>query len=228
MAAGKIGGQPIDWNQHGPKIALALHNQGSEWFALLTGQKAAVDLLGIDNYVTAGEGMVRQYRHLGGRFLAQWWPWLVGGAVIVAIGVFLFWHYGKGDTKGLGTIATLLAGVGVTAKTATSTIEKTATDIGTSLWQAELDGAIVSAATSLPAGDTPIGGGVYRPWQILQRKGAEAARDARDEAVADRTAARAAVALAEAPASAAWPASPQAAATPPAATGGPTDVASGA
>ncbi len=195
MRAGKIGNQAIEWERDSPQIAQALNAQGGEWFSLLTGEKVAVDLLSVDNYVDAGEALLRQYRDLGKRFLAQWWPYMVGGMGVIGVIVALLFRYGHGDTKGIGTIVTLLAGLGITAKTATSTLEKTATSVEDSLWQAELDNAIVFAATSLPAGVAPMMMPVFRPGQRKQRMAAAAARTVRHEA----TTARAVASVAAAP-----------------------------
>ncbi|MDQ6617113.1 MAG: hypothetical protein M3083_20805, partial [Actinomycetota bacterium] len=182
--------QPIQWERDGAQIATALNAQGGEWFSLLEGQKAAIDLLSVDNYVTAGEALLRQYRNLAKRFAAQWWPYMVGGLVVAGAIVAGLFFFGHGATKGIGTIVTLLATVGVTAKTATSTLEKTASNVENSLWQAELDNAIVYAATSLPAGTPPIVMPVTRPLQRKQRMAADEARAARHHAIAGRAAQR--------------------------------------
>jgi hypothetical protein len=184
-----------DWlaagnDANGPEVALALHTQGDQWFAMLAGQKAAVDLLTIDNYVDAGEALLKQYRKLAQRFAAQWWPYLVAGLVIAVAIVGLLFRYGHGDTKGLGTIATLLASLGVTAKAATATLEKTAASVEDSLWQAELDNAIILAATGLPQGAKPVIGTVTRPLQRKERQAAAEARQSRHEAIASRAAAQ--------------------------------------
>lgn len=186
LAAGLIGKRKIDWNSDGPTVAAALDKQGQEWLSLLSGTKSAVDMLAIDDYVTAAEGMVGQYRQLGERFLVQWWPWLVGGSALAAAIVVAFLYWGHGDTGGFGAIATLLTAVGITTKAATSTLEKTATDIGNSLWQAELDDAMVLAATSLPAGDQPVVMPVFRPMQRKAKKASEHAQQARHAAIAAR------------------------------------------
>ena len=191
MAARDGSGQPIQWVQEGPDIALALAAQGVEWFALLGGQKDAVDLLSAEDYVDAGEGLLRQYRKLGGRFLAQWWPWVTVGFGVAAGIIALFLIFGRGDTRGIGTIVTFVASLGITAKTVTSTLEKTASNVEDSLWEAELDNAIVYAATTLPEGATPLVSPVTRPLQRAQRLAAQKAVAGRQQAVADRTAQRA-------------------------------------
>lgn len=174
-----VKGAPLDWTRDGPLIAGTLNNQGKLWFSLLIGQKSAVDLLSLDDYVNAGEGMVRRYRQLGERFFVQWWPWMAGGLVAVLVLVYLFIHYGNGVVQGFGPLLTILAGVGVTAKTATSTLERTAADVGNSLWEAELDRAVVQAATSLPGVPAaPVA--VQRPLQRRRQTAAPAAKTGRN------------------------------------------------
>ena len=192
LAAGMIGKLAMRWDRDGPTIGPAFTAQCSEWFSLLTGQKNAQDLLSVDDYVDAGEALLQRYRDLGCRFLAQWWPYVAAG-LVVAIGIVaLFFIFSSGDTRGIGTITTLLASVGLTAKAAISTLEKTASNVEDSLWQAELDAAVVDAATTLPEGDQPVVTPVVRPFHGAQRKAAANAKAARAQAIATRTANRAA------------------------------------
>ncbi len=188
LRAGQFDGRPIDWQQDGPQVAQALTAQGREWFSLLTGQKTALDLLSVDNYIDAAETLLSQYRKLGKRFMVQWWPYLVTALLVVTVIIGLLFLFGHGATKGIGTIVTLLAGFGITAHTATSTLNKTAASVEDSLWQAELDNAVVRAATALPAGAPAMVAAVVHPGQRAKRMASQRAEVARTQAVADRTA----------------------------------------
>jgi len=186
LRAGMIGKLAIRADRDSTVIALTLGAQGAEWFSLLDGQKDAIDLLSADDYVDAGEALLRQYLDLGKRFVIQFWPYLLIGLCVVASIVILLYNFGHGDTKGVGTIATLLASLGLTAKAATSTLEKTASNLEDSLWQAELDSSIIFAATSLPGGMTPVVTPTIRPFAHTQRMVAQKAIDARNQAITAR------------------------------------------
>ncbi|MGH9125235.1 MAG: hypothetical protein ACRDZ8_10995 [Acidimicrobiales bacterium] len=190
LAAGTIRGRPIDWNADGATISQAFTRQCGVWLSLLSGQRLGVDLLTTGDYVDAGEALLREYLNLGLRFAAQWWPVVVLGVLVTGalIAAFLIW--GRGVTRGIGTITTLLAGIGVGLKTVTSTLERTVSKVSDSLWAAELDRSIIRAATKLPAGDRPVVTGMQRPLQRQAKMAAQTAVASRQHAIAARTAKR--------------------------------------
>jgi hypothetical protein len=165
--------QPDDYDQ----IITALMVQGPVWLNLLDGQTVPVDLLSREAYEEAGEALIKRYRQLALNYLHQAWPYVTLFLFLVAVIVAAFIWLGRSKSGGahstssiIGAAATLLAGLGITGKTASATVTKTANNVGASLWQSELDAAIAIAALKLPGGAPPIKPLVSRP-SLLRRSG---------------------------------------------------------
>lgn len=135
---------------HG-RFTRALHHQGELWRRLLCGEKLALDLLAADDYKKAGDQVTRRFLGLA-RTYAWSWKWVIllflvvtGGlaAVIIAFA-----------PRGASTIAALIAAaagsLGVSWKTVASTLGRVTQKAEGPLWDAEVNEAIVIAATQLP------------------------------------------------------------------------------
>jgi hypothetical protein len=137
-------------------ILTAMPPQTKIWRNLVSGDKLPQDRLSMADYERAGESLVVRYRNLATAFAKQWWMYLVAGLVVVGGVVAAIAVYGQSTaTKVVGLIVTLGAALGVTGKTASATLTRTADSVGTSLWEAELDDAMALAATQLPTGNAP-------------------------------------------------------------------------
>jgi hypothetical protein len=125
----------------------AVRVQGRLWRELLTGEKAARDILSLSDYLAAAR---RGTMELIWRF---WW--VIAAAAILTGGVI----YAGSSLHGLpdlvrvvGSIAWLAGAAGLLAKGATAVLGQGLTRAEGWLWQTELDGSVALAATCLPPG----------------------------------------------------------------------------
>jgi 3',5'-cyclic AMP phosphodiesterase CpdA len=127
-----------------------LDRQGERWRTILTGEKKARDLLTVGTYVGAGEELIADASNLAVGFMRRFWlpvlvatALVVGGLVVILLG-----------GSGVGGIASILTGLGISWKTATPTLSKVGEQLSGPLWQAELDTAIAIAVTDAMVPDT--------------------------------------------------------------------------
>jgi hypothetical protein len=125
----------------------AVRVQGRLWRELLTGEKAARDILSLSDYLAAAR---RGTMELIWRF---WW--VIAAAAILTGGVI----YAGSSLHGLpdlvrvvGSIAWLAGAAAVLAKGASAVLGQGLTQAEGWLWQTELDGSVALAATCLPPG----------------------------------------------------------------------------
>ncbi len=126
-----------------------LRRQGQRWRALLSGEKEGTDLLEVQDYVSAGFGMIKRLGALTVRYLVPFLP-----LVVVAVGLFvggIALLLDKSNSSHIAAgIAGLLASAGLTWKGVGASLGRAATRIERPLWEAELDLAITDAVTLLP------------------------------------------------------------------------------
>jgi hypothetical protein len=125
----------------------ALRVQGRIWRELLTGEKAARDLLSLPDYLAAGR---RAALRVITRF---WWAILLaplGAAGIVYVAAHL--HGIPPLLRLAGSIAWLAGAAGLSLKGAGALLGPGLTGAEGWLWQTELDGSVAVAATCLPRG----------------------------------------------------------------------------
>jgi hypothetical protein len=125
----------------------AVRIQGRLWRELLTGEKAARDILSLSDYLGAAR---RGTMELIWRF---WW--VIVAAAILTGGVI----YAGSSLHGLpdlvrvaGSVVWLAGAAAVFAKGATAVLGQGLTHAEGWLWQTELDGSVALAATCLPPG----------------------------------------------------------------------------
>ncbi len=130
---------PADW----PAAQPAMRTQGYLWRGLITGEKAAIDMLSLSGYLAAAWGIVRR----------AWWLILliVGAAVAVVVVLFLL--------HGIPPTARLIAGLAWVGATLLAGLKAWGALLGSAvkgaegwLWQTELDESVAQAATWLPSG----------------------------------------------------------------------------
>ncbi|MGA2828700.1 MAG: hypothetical protein ABSF03_21570 [Streptosporangiaceae bacterium] len=129
---------PTDWRN----AQTAMRMQGYLWRGLITGEKAAVDMLSLSGYLAAARQVARR----------AWWLILltVGAAVAVVVAMVLL-HGISPTTRLIAALAwlggTLFAGLKASGALLGSAVK------GAEgwLWQTELDESVAQAATRLPA-----------------------------------------------------------------------------
>ena len=121
--------------------------QGRIWRELLTGEKAARDILSLSDYLAAGRrGAVEMIR--------RFW-WVIAAAAILTAGVIYAGSYlhGLPDlVRVVGSVAWLAGAAGLFAKGSSVVLGPGVTQAEGWLWQTELDGSVAVAATRLPPG----------------------------------------------------------------------------
>ncbi len=126
----------------------AARTQGRIWRELLTGEKAATDILGEADYQAAAWQVAR-------RVLRRYW-WLIALGLVVAVGLVVI----MAEVQSLSPEVRLFSCIGTAATTLGISLGGTGAllgnalkDVGGWLWQAELDEAVAIAAITLPAPD---------------------------------------------------------------------------
>ena len=148
-----VAGNPAagDW---GPARS-AIRVQGRIWRELLTGEKAARDILSLSDYFAAG-------RRAAVRVLMRFW-WLIAAATLLIAGVIYagsYLHNIPPLVRLAGDVAWLAGAAGIWLRGAGTLLGPGVTRAEGWLWQTELDGSVAVAATRLPAGvkRSPVSG----------------------------------------------------------------------
>ena len=143
---GTIEPNAVDWT-----VIRALRSQGEMWRRLISGEKIAKDLLRSDDYVAAGERLLKRARQIAGRYLLRWWPGVVTVLAGTSAAVWAAITYAPAGSARLAAVLFSLAGaLGVSWKTVSATLGKALTQAESSLWESEVAVAIGDAATVLP------------------------------------------------------------------------------
>ena len=128
--------------------------QGRIWRELLTGEKAARDILSLSDYLAAGRrGAVEMIR--------RFW-WLIAATAVLTAGVIYAGAYlhGLPDlVRVVGSLAWLAGAASLFAKGSSVVLGPGVTQAEGWLWQTELDGSVAVAATRLPPGATKSAAG---------------------------------------------------------------------
>lgn len=126
-----------------------LRRQGQVWRALLTGEKAVRDTMGIENYEKVAHQAFRRAGSLFWRFV-----WTNKWALLIVLALLTGGTYAVTAVHGAAkviTFGTAVIGVfGITAKSASVAIGRAATKLGEQVWGAEIDIAAAQAITQLP------------------------------------------------------------------------------
>jgi hypothetical protein len=128
----------------------AMQVQGRIWRQLLTGEKAARDILKLSDYHAAALRVAR-------RVVTRFW-WFIGAATILIAAVIFAGTYLRNippSVRLIGDIAWLAGAFGITLKGTGALLGIGLKDVEGWLWSIELDGSIAIAATWLPEGAKP-------------------------------------------------------------------------
>ena len=166
-----------------------LHRCGQRWRAILSGEKAANDLLEIDDYVTAARGALARAGAIARSLAVQLWAPLTLAAVLIGVGIGLM--VANNSTAqviaGLGTVA---GGLGVTWRSAATWVGHASLDIARPLWGAQIDAVVGNRLTPLPQRDYVAQmerpkGRVRRAWRELRTAEPDAPRGASSRQASD-------------------------------------------
>lgn len=138
-----VSGQPAsaDWKS----AMTAMRSQGYIWRELISGEKAAQDILSVAGYLAAARQIAR-------RAIMQTW-WIITVTVLAAVGVVLTMVFLTGippTTRLLAALAWVGATFGAALKAFGSLLGTAAKGAEGWLWQTELDESVATAATKMP------------------------------------------------------------------------------
>jgi hypothetical protein len=148
-----------DWQQWaaGPRTAddwaaahPAIEVQGRLWRELLTGEKAARDILKLSDYHAAGRRVAR-------RVITRFW-WVIAVATLLIAGIIFagsYLHNIPPSLRLVGGIAWLAGALGISLKGTGALLGTGLKEVEGWLWKIELDGSVAMAATCLPPGAKP-------------------------------------------------------------------------
>lgn len=134
------------------KFTNVLHRCGQRWRAILSGEKAATDLLEIGDYVSAARGALARAAAVARELAMRLWAALAAAAVLMAIGIWLIIanHSTAQVLAGLGTVA---GGLGITWRGAAGLLKRLSFDLVRTLWEAQIDAEVATRLTPLPQRD---------------------------------------------------------------------------
>lgn len=131
-------------------VTYTLVSQGTRWRAILTGEKAATELLSSDDLIAAGGAMLQRFRSLMWLFWRKYWFSATLAAVVVVVAAGLLARE-LGRTGGtLTTLGLVASALGIGWKGTASTLGRVVAKAEAPLWGAQLDLAITKAVTVLP------------------------------------------------------------------------------
>jgi hypothetical protein len=155
----------------------ALHRCGQRWRAVLSGEKAATDVLEISDYVNAARGTVAQAGAIAWSLARRLWAPLAAALALIGVGIWLIIanHSNAQVLAGLGTIA---GGLGITWRSASGSLKHLSLDsldLFKPLWGAQIDQVVAARLTPAeqldyrPPSEQPADPW-RRAWQSLERR----------------------------------------------------------
>jgi len=144
-----LGEQPLDWQRDPAILCQALYRQAQRWRALLSGEKAGVDMLRMKDYLAATREMLSRAGELLWGVLKHLWFVVaaIAGLVAAAMILLVTSHTTSGN---IAAVAALAAALGVTWKGVGDAVWRAASRLERPLWGAALNVAIYEAITMLP------------------------------------------------------------------------------
>jgi hypothetical protein len=145
----RLDGDPLDWQRDLRPLRQALDRQTQLWRALLSGEKAGVDMLKAKDYLAAIHEMLSRAAELAWGVVKQLWFLLALIAALIVAAVVLL---ATTDTASgnIAAIATLAGALGLTWQGVGQAIWRAASRVERPLWGAALNIAIYEAITQLP------------------------------------------------------------------------------
>jgi hypothetical protein len=128
---------------------LQLARQGELWRALLSGEKAGLDMLEIDDYLDAAERLSRRMRRMAFTVLKRFWFLAIAVVALFGGGIALIVSTDT-DAAVVAGAGTVLASLGLSWRGLGRSLGGLAGKLERPLWGAELDTAITQSITLLP------------------------------------------------------------------------------
>jgi len=148
-------------------VIRALHQQGSIWRRLLTGEQRPDQLLDRQAYIGAASRLLGTAWRIGIHYLWKW-SWsilLVAGTVAVAVWAAL--AYAPGGTSRVAAVVVSAAGfLGISWLSVRATLGRALRQAESALWEAEVAAAIARAAATTPKSRKAV--------SLASRRGSEA------------------------------------------------------
>lgn len=149
-------GEAVELNTLDPETVneagRVLHRCSQRWRALLSGEKQAKDVLEIGDYVSAARGALARAgaiaRSVAWRIKA---PLTFAGALI-GVGIWLIF-LNNSTAQVLAGLGTVAGGLGITWRSATTSLGHVSLDLGKPLWGAEIDAVVGTRLTPPPQRD---------------------------------------------------------------------------
>jgi hypothetical protein len=144
-----LDGRAIDWQRDRAAVGQALYRQGQRWRALLSGEKAGVDMLKTKDYLAATREMLSRAGGLFWGVVKHLWFVLPIAAALIAGAVVLLITSDTASSN-IAAIGALAAAIGLTWQGVGTTVWRAAQRLERPLWGAALNVAIFEAITQLP------------------------------------------------------------------------------
>jgi hypothetical protein len=127
-------------------ITHTLHRCGQAWRAIVSGEKAATDLLESGDYVSAARGTLARAAAIAWALALRLWAPLSLALVLIGVGIWLIIanHSTAQVLAGLGTIA---GGLGITWRSAAGSVEHLSLGLLRPLWDAQIDDVVAARLT---------------------------------------------------------------------------------
>ena len=133
-----------------------LRAQGDMWRRLVAGEITPRGLLNSNDYVEAGEQLLRQARRIAARFLLRWW---FPAAVLVAATAAAIWaavtYAPSGSSRVAAILVSLAGALGLSWKAVAATLGRALAKAESALWDSEVLASIGRAATVHPERERP-------------------------------------------------------------------------
>ena len=148
-AKSAIDDQPIDWPRDRATVRRSLYRQAQRWRALLSGEKAGVDMLKTKDYLAATREMLSRAAELFWGVVKHLWFLLLIVAALIAAAVILLVTSDSASSN-IAAIGALAAALGVSWQGVGTAVWRAAQRLERPLWGAALNVAISEAITQLP------------------------------------------------------------------------------
>ena len=176
-AGSSLDGHAINWQRDRTTVCQALYRQAQRWRALLSGEKAGVDMLKTKDYLAATREMFSRAGELSWGVVKHLWFVLLIAAALIAGAVVLLASSDSASSD-IAAIGALVAAIGVTWQGVGTAVLRAAQRLERPLWGAALNVAIFEAITQLPesghGAPTPRPASAQRQEPVTKPPGEEA------------------------------------------------------
>jgi hypothetical protein len=137
----------FDW-RHAAMTSRVLHTQGQRWRALLSGEKAATDVLTASDYVTAASTALRHAGSIVRKGAAAFWPFLLvtlalfGGGIGLTVGA-------SGAVRVVAGLGLIAASIWIASRAVVAPLRGFAVRLDDPIWRSALD-EVIAERVQLP------------------------------------------------------------------------------